>query len=559
MVYRPFRHIGRFVLAACAVSLGVASLSAQTAPSTAAPSGPNPSRFDLFLGYSYFGAHGVVKPAGIAYSSVNEGAIGSGAYYFNKYIGAEVNFVSHNSGNNDGVNSASAGLIVRAPMQNFTVFAHGLAGGGRLGGPNSENPATLEHEPYQWGPTLTAGGGMDYDLPFLNGKFSLRLFQADYRYYHADYGPTATVPTGGVLGGRANISGVDLSTGLVLHFGHIIPPPPVTYACAVAPASVYAGDPVTATGTALNLSPKKTATYTWSATGGTISGTSSTANVDTKGLAPGTYTVKGHVAEGPKIGQFADCSADFMVKPFDPPTVTCSASPSTVNPGDSSTITAMGMSPQNRALTYSYSASAGSVSGTSSTGTLSTSGVRGGTSITVTCQVVDDTGKSASATTTVSVNAPPPPPPPQVVTIRNLCTVSFDRDKHRPTRVDNEGKACLDDLALALQRDSSATLDLVGNETAEEMNPPHRGKKAAAASEKDAAERAVNVKDYLVKEKGIDSSRVKVWTGTAGDKTVTSILVPAGADTSSISATPVDESAVKAQPRTPLATKKHKK
>ena len=37
MVYRPFRNIGRFVLAACAVSLGVTSLSAQTAPS--APSG----------------------------------------------------------------------------------------------------------------------------------------------------------------------------------------------------------------------------------------------------------------------------------------------------------------------------------------------------------------------------------------------------------------------------------------------------------------------------------------------------------------------------------------
>ena len=37
MVYRPFRTIGRFVLAACAVSLGVASLGAQTAPSTTAP------------------------------------------------------------------------------------------------------------------------------------------------------------------------------------------------------------------------------------------------------------------------------------------------------------------------------------------------------------------------------------------------------------------------------------------------------------------------------------------------------------------------------------------
>jgi hypothetical protein len=452
-------------------------------------------------------------------------------------------------------------------MQNFTVFAHGLVGGARLGGPNTDcgddvSPCsipTLEHEPYMWGPALTAGGGMDYDLPFFDNRFSLRLFQADYRYIHADFGPAATIPTYGVLGGRANLSGIDLSTGIVMHFGHIIPPPPVTYSCAVSPASVFPGDPVTATGTALNLNPKKTPAYTWSSTGGTISGTSSTANIDTKGATPGTYTVKGHVSEGPKIGQFADCSADFTVKPFEPPTISCSASPSTVNMGDSSTITANGMSPQNRPLTYSYSASAGSVSGTSSTATLSTSGVAGGTTITVTCNVVDDTGKSATAMTTVSINAPPPPPPPVAPRTSNLCSVSFDRDVHRPTRVDNEGKACLDDLALSLQRSTDATLDIIGNETADETNPPHHHGKREPASAKFAAERAVNAKDYLVKEKGIDPSRVKVFTGTAGDKTVTSVLVPAGADTSAITATPVDESAITAQPRTPLGAKKHHK
>ena len=154
MVYRPFRQIGRFGLAACAVSLAVASLSAQTAPSTTAPVGPNPSRVDVVLGYSYFGAHGQVKPADINYSSVNEGAIGEGAYFFNKYVGAEVNLVAHPSGKNDGLYTASGGLIVRAPMQNFTLFAHGLAGGARLGGPNTDcgdnvfpcNIPSLEHE-----------------------------------------------------------------------------------------------------------------------------------------------------------------------------------------------------------------------------------------------------------------------------------------------------------------------------------------------------------------------------------------------------------------------------
>ncbi len=89
----------------------------------------------------------------------------------------------------------------------------------------------------------------------------------------------------------------------------------------------------------------------------------------------------------------ADCTASYTVKQFEPPTVSCSANPSTVAPGDSSTITATGMSPQNRPLTYSYSASAGSVSGTTSTATLSTAGAAPGT-ITVTCNVVDDKGQT---------------------------------------------------------------------------------------------------------------------------------------------------------------------
>ncbi len=545
MVYRPLRSLGRFGLAACAVSLGVASLSAQTAPSTTAPVGPNPSRVDIFTGFSYFGAHGQVKPAGINYSSINEGAIGSAAYYFNKYVGAEVNLVAHPDGANDGLYSASGGLIVRAPMQNFTLFAHGLAGGSRLGGPNSEFPATLEHEPYMWGPTLTAGGGMDYDLPFFHNMFSLRLFEADYRYIHTDYGPATTVPTGGVLGGRANLSGVDLSTGIVTHFGHIIPPPPVTYACAVSPTTVYPGDPVTVTGTASNLNPKKTATYTWTATNGaTVSGTSSTATVDTKSLSAGTYTVKGHVSEGAKPGMMADCSVDFTVKAFEPPTIGCSANPSTVSPGDSSTITSNGVSPQNRPLTYSYSTTAGSISGNTNTATLSTTGAAPGT-ITVTCNVVDDKGQTATQMTTVTVVAPTPPP---AVQTQSLCSVSFDRDTKRPTRVDNEGKACLDDLALNLQRTTDSKLVLVGNAgTSEKMGP------------KLAAERAVNTKDYLVKEKGIDGSRVMVYTGTQDAKTVSTTLVPTGATLAMDGLTPVDETAVKAQPRTALTTKKKAK
>ncbi|QNI35974.1 OmpA family protein [Edaphobacter albus] len=540
MVYSPLRSFGRFVLAACAVSLGVASLGAQT-PSTAAPAGPNPSRFDLFTGYSYFGAHGQLKPLGVNYSSIDLGAIGSGAYYFNKYFGGEVNFVAHPDGKNDGLYSASAGPIFRAPMQNFTLFAHGLAGGAKLVGPNSYRSFQY-HNPWTWGPTLTAGGGMDYDLPFWNNRFSFRLFEADYRYVHANFGPYNPPPSG-PTGGRANLSGVDLSTGIVTHFGHIIPPPPVTFSCSASPATAYPGDPITVTGTAANLNPKKTATYNWTTDGGTVSGTENTANVTTTNLAPGSYNVKGHVSEGNKPGEMADCSAPFTIQQFQPPTVTCSANPSTVAPGDSSTITAQGVSPQNRPLTYSYSSTAGSVTGNTSTATLNTTGAAPGT-ITVTANVVDDKGQSASCTATVTVNAPPAPPAP---TTSALCSINFERDKRRPTRVDNEAKACLDEVALNLQRSSDAKLAVVGHSASNEKG-----------ADKAAASRAVNTKDYLVKEKGIDSSRISVYTGPQDGKTVTSTLIPTGATLDETGLTPVSES-VKAVPRTRRAAVHHKK
>ncbi len=533
MVYRPFRSIGRFVLAACAVSLGAASLNAQIAPSTTSPQGVNPSRVDVFTGFSYFGTHSPLNPSGVQYSSANLGAIGSGAYYANKYFGGEAIFTAHPDGTNDSLYTVGGGPIVRLPMQNFTVFAHGLVGGARLLGPNSDAPNTFFHNPYKWGVGLTAGGGMDYALPFFNNRFSLRLFEADYRYVHADFGPYEAPGQGGT-GGRANLNGVELSTGIVTHFGHIIPPPPVTYACAVSPATVYPGDPVTVTGTAQNLNPKKTPAYTWTGDSGvTVSGTSSVGNIDTKSLAPGTYNVKGHIAEGKKPGEMSDCASTFTVKPFDPPTISCSANPSSVNPGDSATITANGVSPQNRPLTYSYSSTAGSVSGTTNTATLSTTGAAPGT-ITVTCNVVDDKGQTASSMSSVTVIAPPPPPAP---TTSALCSLSFDRDKRRPTRVDNEAKACLDDISLNLQRSSDAKLAIVGNKETKEKH-----------SAKLAEERALNAKEYLVKEKGIDASRVTTYTGTADAATDTTTLIPAGATFDTTGITPVDESAMMAKP-----------
>ncbi len=557
MLSRPKGSLSRILLVACAVGLGSSSLYGQSSSAPAAPAAPPISKIDIFLGYSYLAPHGTVTtplPDGTSspatYSSVDYGVAASGSYFFNKYVGGQVEVGIHPDGNNDGASSFSAGIIARYPTdEGVTPFVHALAGGVRLGGPNYE---PIAYHPYTWGPALTVGGGLDYSLPFFDHHLALRLFQADYLYWHASFGPQA------VTGGRANLNNARLSSGIVLKFGSIVPPPPVTYSCSVNPSSVFPGDPITATGTALNLNPKKPATYTWSGTGVKITGDSATGNIDTTGLSAGSYTVTGHVSEGQKPGEFADCTANFTVKAYEPPTISCSASPTTVKPGDSSTITATGVSPQNRPLTYSYTASAGSISGTGTSATLTTTGAPAGT-ITVTCNVADDKGQTASATTSVSVEAPPAPVVPKTQT---LCTITFGRDKKRPARVDNEAKACLDQVALSAQQTPDATVVVVG-EKGNVIEKVFKGKKKKEAMADLAAQRAVNTKDYLVKEKGIDASRISVSTGSQSADEVENYLVPAGATFANdvTGTTPVNEATVKPQARVALGAKPahHKK
>jgi len=151
-------------------------------------------------------------------------------------------------------------------------------------------------------------------------------------------------------------------------------------------------------------------------------------------------------------------------------------------------------------------------------------------------------------------------PPPVVLHTQALCSITFSNDKKRPGRVDNEAKACLDEVALNLQRQTDAKAVLVGESTAAEKDAQQKAEaknaklKHPKPVENLAPQRAVNTKDYLVTEKGIDPSRISVATGTADDQKVENYLVPAGANFNSDvpGTTPVDESVVKAQKRVPL-------
>ena len=135
----------------------------------------------------------------------------------------------------------------------------------------------------------------------------------------------------------------------------------------------------------------------------------------------------------------------------------------------------MGMSPQNRPLTYSYTATTGSVSGSGASATFNSTGAPTGVAG-ITCTVADDKGQTATANTSVTILAPYVAPIPHTQT---LCSITFDKDKKRPSRVDNEAKACLDEVALDLQQQSDAKAVVVGTSDAKEKDATAKEAKRA--------------------------------------------------------------------------------
>jgi hypothetical protein len=497
-------------------------------------------KVELFLGYSYLRAVPELA-SGNRLVYLNGGSTNI-AFNLNRYVGLVGDFGGFNdtrllltgAGQNPSVNAQVVGGSVfsylAGPRLSFrnhsrlTPFAQVLFGDLHASDITlSGCTGSCTFLPAENTFAMTAGGGLDLRV---RRHLAIRIIQAEYLMTNFENRNT---------GSSATQNDMRLSSGIVFRFGgrtatRLPEVAAVTYSCVVNPTSVFPGDALAATCTALNLDPNKTASYTWSVNGGTVDGVTNTARIDTVNLAPGTYTVKGHVSQGDKPSDNADGMAQYVVKAFEAPTVSCSATPDTVISGNPVTITAMGVSPQNRPLTYSFSATSGSVSGTGPTAVLSTVGAAVGP-VNVTCNVLDDKGQPASSLTSATVVALPALSKPMT---SDLCTLHFERDVRRPSRVDNEGKACLDQVALNLQQSSDATLAIVGNATKEEA----RGNILAS-------ERAINTKDYLVREKGIDSSRITIYSGSVDGKTVTTTLIPSGATFEAKGDTPIDESAAK--------------
>ena len=500
--------------------------------SALAQSDSNP-KWDLFVGYQWLHPGGTVpapfgdfnNPTGFTVPDMAPGFGSALTYNFDPHWGAEFDF-GHNwgSGNYETTGSVGPRFIWRTDGANY--FLHTLISLNRvsISGLNAGN-----------GIGAILGGGMD--LP-IKKWLAFRLFEADYVWGRHNYADFVSADFPDLR--RPSFEGVRLRTGLVFSWGGA---PAVTpsASCSVQPTEVMVGEPITATVTTSNFNAKHTVTYAWTGTGGQVTGKDTTAQIDTKDAAPGSYTVTAHVTD-PKLkaNNEASCSATYTIKPLppkNPPTINCTASPSSVQAGASVTVTCNCTSPDDVPVTVSnWTASGGTVSGSGNTATLSTEGVAPGT-ITVSATCTDSRGLTGQASTQATVENPPPPPPKAA----KLSQCDFPNEK-KPWRVDNTCKAILDDVAKNLQQNPDSKLVIVGN-----ADPKEKRKNLAA-------ERAVDSKFYLTEgeaQQHIDPSRIEVRTGSGGTKTAEYWIVPSGATFDSTGTEAVDESKVKAVPDHP--------
>ena len=430
MLTQP-NHPGRILAKLPAILVVLCSFAAFAA----AQDQPAP-KVELFGGYSFFqpGAdvHGQ-RPEGLfpISSRLESNPRGAGAsitYDFNRWFGLTLDTstdwgsrettVAHRI-DDAAFSNLSLGPKITFRTRRFSPFVEALVGDHRL------MPDAF-YDVDKLG--FMVGGGLDINL---SRHIALRLLRADFVYSNYSYAPPP-VP-------RTEIRGVRLQTGLNFMFGGGKPEISASAACSVQPYEVFAGEPVTATATGSNFNRKRTVKYNWSSAGARVAGSDASTQIDTTGLQPGSYQASANLSDGSKNG-VASCMALFTVKRPRPPVIACASDPGTITMGDTATVRSNASSPDSRRLTYSYTASAGDISGADATAALSSRGAQPGV-ITITCIVSDDRIPSltASSTTVVNVVAPPAPvaapvPPPEIKQLEaRLALHSIYFQTARPT------------------------------------------------------------------------------------------------------------------------------
>jgi hypothetical protein len=254
--------------------------------------------------------------------------------------------------------------------------------------------------------------------------------------------------------------------------------------------------------------------YTYTVSGGRVTGEGANVNWDLSGVGPGKYTATVEVDDGCGCISFSSTEVTIASCPDCVPNIVCPtvtvSCPDSVMDGSSANISATVVTAGTPPVaTYNWSVSAGTITsgqGTSSI-TVDTTG-KGGSSITATVEVG---GPDPSCTRTWSCSVPvsPKPKPPRKF------------DEYGNIRFNDE-KARLDNFAIQLQNEPGAQGSIIGY--------------GSCGSE--GQERGNRAKDYLVNTRGIDAGRLLVVDGGCKPELKVELwVVPQGA-----TAAPVDTS-----------------
>ena len=396
---------------------GAAQSSTSSPPATSVREPSKTPKVDIFVGYSYLRA--VPEDAnGNRLVDLNGGSA-SVALNLSRYFAIAADLGGYDDtrlrlagpgANPPGVvdSGGSVFTYLLGPRLSFrnhsrvTPFAQVLFGAAHAGevtisGCTGSSCTPL---PAQTAFALTAGGGFDIRLA---RHISIRAIQAEYLMTRF------SDPTTGA-GNTQN--DVRLSTGLLFRLGGYTPlATPVnrsfTVVCSTDNQTVYAGSGDAVVVHAHSSNPDNVpVTYSWTANGGNIEGSGPDARW-TASATPGVYTVSLHVNDG--RGATGDCSADVRVaqKVQQPPTLACGADRSSVAAGVPVQITATAADAEHDSLTYAWTTSGGTITGSGSSVTLDTSGLSSGR-YTVIGHVGDEHGGTADCSVDVDAHGPTP-------------------------------------------------------------------------------------------------------------------------------------------------------
>jgi len=234
-------------------------------------------------------------------------------------------------------------------------------------------------------------------------------------------------------------------------------------------------------------------TYEWTVDGEKLAASGPQVTFGSEGRMPGNYDVKVTVSDGEASAE-SIAKVTVKEKPNKLPTIDCVTAAVEVTSGDTVTLNAQAQDPEGGSLVFTWSSPVGRIAGSGSTVSFDATGVKAG-SYTVTVTVEDPRAGKATCTMMVNVSE----------------RLSITKDKcgyfaYRGTRVDNCAKAILDDLSVRMKNEPQLRANIIGYVDGKyEVNNKSLGEQRAKA-----------VAAYLEK-KGVESSRLTVTNGGAGD------------------------------------------